>query len=256
MVWSGMAGPQAFAPELGIQVVPVRIRRVVTTRAGGHSQPPFDSFNLGDHVGDDPEAVAANRRRLAAQLELADQQLAWMEQVHGRQVTIVDGDQDNPAEATDALVTARPETALVVVVADCVPVLLGDPEAGVVAAIHAGRVGTRVGVVPAALTAMVSLGAEPQRVEALLGPAVCGRCYEVPQEMAADVEAHVPGSACRSHQNRPALDLRAGIWRQLADLGIGRVGSDPRCTMEDETLFSHRRQQPTGRIAAVTWYER
>lgn len=234
----------------------MRIRRVVTTRAGGSSQPPFDSFNLGDHVGDDPAAVAANRRRLAEQLGLADQQIAWMEQVHGRKVTVVDGTQDNPAEATDALITTQPDTALVALVADCVPVLLGDAEAGVVAAVHAGRVGARIGVVPAALAAMQSAGAEPHRVEALLGPAVCGRCYDVPKEMADDVEAHLPGSACRSHQGRPALDLRAGLWRQLAGLGVGRIGVDPRCTVEDETLFSHRRLQPTGRIAAITWFER
>ncbi len=233
----------------------VRIRRVVTTRAGGRSKPPFDSFNLGDHVGDDPEAVAANRRRLATELGLTEDRLAWMEQVHGRTVTVVDGTESGPAEATDALVTTRPGLALVALVADCVPVLLGDPEAGVVAAVHAGRVGARVGVVPAAVEAMVSLGARPGRMEALLGPAVCGECYEVPKPMADDVEAHLPGSVCRSRKGTPALDLRAGLWRQLADLGVGRIGVDPRCTMEDETLFSHRRSAPTGRIAAVTWME-
>lgn len=233
----------------------MRIRRIVTTRDGGVSKPPFDSFNLGDHVGDDPEAVAANRRRLAAELGLTEDRLVWMEQVHGRTATVVDGTEDVPAEATDALVTDRRGVALVALVADCVPVLLGDPDAGVVAAVHAGRVGARVGVVPAALEAMRSLGAEPRRMEALLGPSVCGACYEVPQEMVDDVEAHLPGSACRSRSGTPALDLRAGLWRQLADLGVGRIGVDPRCTVEDPTLFSHRRQQPTGRLAAITWFE-
>lgn len=233
----------------------MRIRRVVTTRAGGRSQPPFDSFNLGDHVGDDPAAVAANRKRLASELGLAENRIAWMEQVHGRTVTIVDGPQRRPAEATDALVTAQAGLAVAVLVADCVPVLLADPEAGVVAAVHAGRVGARIGVVPAALTAMRSVGAELHRVEALLGPSVCGPCYEVPQAMADDVEAHLPGSACRSRRGTAALDLRAGLWRQLADAGVGRIGVDPRCTVEDETLFSHRRQAPTGRIAAITWVE-
>ena len=233
----------------------MRIRRVVTTRAGGRSKPPFDSFNLGDHVGDDPDAVAANRRRLATELGLPESRLAWMEQVHGRTVTVVDGTESEPAEATDALVTSTPGVALVALVADGVPVLLGDPEAGVVAAVHAGRVGARVGVVPAGLEVMVSQGARPERVEALLGPAVCGDCYEVPGPMAEDVEAHLPGSACKSRKGTPALDLRAGLWNQLADLGVGRIGVDPRCTMEDETLFSHRRSAPTGRIAAVTWME-
>ncbi|WP_019815276.1 polyphenol oxidase family protein, partial [Saccharomonospora saliphila] len=129
----------------------MRIRRVVTTRSGGRSKPPFDSFNLGDHVGDDPEAVAANRERLADELELGRDRIAWMEQVHGRGVAVVDGSEAGPAEATDALVTTRPGLAVAALVADCVPVLLGDPEAGVVAAVHAGRVGARVGVVPAAL---------------------------------------------------------------------------------------------------------
>ncbi|UJW36336.1 peptidoglycan editing factor PgeF [Saccharothrix sp. AJ9571] len=233
----------------------MRIRRVVTTRAGGASRAPYESFNLGDHVGDDEAAVAANRRRLAAELGLAEGDLAWMEQVHGRTVTVVDEPGGPPAEATDALVTARQGVALVALVADCVPVLLGDPENGVVAAVHAGRVGARVGVVPAALDAMKSAGAEPDRVEALLGPAICGECYEVPKAMADDVEAHLPGSACKSRNGNPGLDLRAGLWRQLTDAGIAKIGVDPRCTAEDRTLFSFRRDGTTGRLAAITWVE-
>lgn len=227
----------------------------MTTRAGGKSKPPYDTFNLGGHVGDDAQAVQANRERLAAELGLAPERLAWMEQVHGRTVTVVDGPQDGPAEATDALVTATPGLALVALVADCVPVLLGDPVAGVVAAVHAGRVGARVGVLPAALRAMRELGAEPGRTEALLGPAICGDCYEVPLPMADDVEQHLAGSRAKSRRGTPSLDLRAGLWEQLAAAGVGRIGVDPRCTFEDDTLFSHRRQGPTGRLAAVTWME-
>ncbi|MGA6166631.1 peptidoglycan editing factor PgeF [Amycolatopsis magusensis] len=233
----------------------MRIRRVVTTRAGGASRAPYESFNLGDHVGDDEAAVAANRRRLAAELGLAEGDLAWMEQVHGRTATVVDEAGGPPAEATDALVTARTGVALVALVADCVPVLLGDPENGVVAAVHAGRVGARVGVIPAALDAMKSAGAELDRVEALLGPAICGECYEVPKAMADDVEAHLPGSACKSRNGTPGVDLRAGLWRQLADAGIAKIGVDPRCTAEDRTLFSFRRDGTTGRLAAITWVE-
>lgn len=233
----------------------MRVRRVVTTRAGGQSRPPYDTFNLGDHVGDDVGDVYANRKRLAAELGLAEDRLAWMEQVHGRTVTVVDGSETAAAEATDALVTAEPGLALVVLVADCVPVLLVDAEAGVVAAVHAGRVGARVGVVPAALEAMRSLGAEPSRIEALLGPAICGDCYEVPADMAADVEKHVPGSACKTRKGTTGLDLRAGLWRQLADLGVGKIGVDPRCTYEDKTLFSFRRDGTTGRIAGITWLD-
>ena len=233
----------------------MRVRRVVTTRAGGASRPPYDSFNLGDHVGDDEGNVYANRKRLASELGLAEDKLSWMEQVHGRTATIVDGSETRAAEATDALVTATPGVALVVLVADCVPILLADAEAGVVSAVHAGRVGTRVGVVPAAVAAMQKVGAEPHRIEALLGPAICGDCYEVPAEMAADVDKHVPGTACKTRKGTPGLDLRAGLWRQLADLGVGKIGVDPRCTNEDKTLFSYRRDGTTGRIAGITWIE-
>ncbi|OXM48126.1 peptidoglycan editing factor PgeF [Amycolatopsis alba] len=233
----------------------MRVRRVVTTRAGGASQPPYDTFNLGDHVGDDAGDVYANRKRLAAELGLTEDRLAWMEQVHGRTATVVDGSETSAAEATDALVTAQAGLALVVLVADCVPLMLADAEAGVVAAVHAGRVGARIGVVPAAIEAMRSLGAEPGRTEALLGPAICGDCYEVPADMAADVEKHVPGSACKTRKGTPGLDLRAGLWRQLADLGVGKIGVDPRCTNEDKTLFSFRRDGTTGRIAGITWLD-
>ncbi|WAL63656.1 peptidoglycan editing factor PgeF [Amycolatopsis cynarae] len=231
----------------------MRVRRVVTTRDGGVSTGKFASFNLGDHVGDDPRAVAANRKRLAGELGL--DRIAWMEQVHGRTVTVVDGTERGPAEATDALVTATPGVAVAVLVADCVPVLLGDPEAGVVAAAHAGRVGARIGILPATVKAMTELGAEPGRIEALLGPSICGECYEVPAEMAADVEKHLPGSASRTRRGTPGLDLRAGLWRQLAEAGVGRIGVDPRCTAEEPSLFSYRREGTTGRIAAVTWTE-
>lgn len=235
----------------------LRIRRVVSTRAGGVSAAPYDSFNLGDHVGDDPVAVAANRQRMADELGLAH--VAWMEQVHGRTVAVVDDPADavrnGPAEATDGLVTATPGLAVVALAADCVPVLLADPVAGVVAAVHAGRIGARAGVLPSALDAMRSAGARVDRVEVLLGPAACGECYEVPADMRADVEAHLPGSACRTRKGTPGLDLRAGLWRQLADAGVAKVGVDPRCTIEDRTLFSYRRDGVTGRHAAITWIE-
>lgn len=234
----------------------VRIRRVLTTREGGRSKPPYDTFNLGSGVGDDPEAVTANRHRLANELGLARDRLVWMEQVHGRKAEIVTGPVPTAVEATDAIVTAEPGLALVALCADCVPVLLADPQAGVVGAAHAGRVGARIGVLPAALDAMVRAGAAVDRIEVLLGPSVCGECYEVPAAMQADVEKHLPGSACRTRAGTPGLDLRAGLWRQLADAGVAKLGVDPRCTVEDHTLFSHRREGTTGRLAALTWLER
>ncbi|KKC00323.1 laccase domain-containing protein, partial [Mycobacterium nebraskense] len=102
----------------------VRIRRVTTTRSGGVSGPPFDTFNLGDHVGDDPAAVAANRNRLAAAIGLKPERVVWMNQVHGDRVEVVDGPRDVAVDDTDALVTNTARLALAVVTADCVPVLL------------------------------------------------------------------------------------------------------------------------------------
>jgi YfiH family protein len=234
----------------------VRIRRVITTREGGRSRPPFDSFNLGGKVGDDPAAVAANQCKLADGIGLGADHLVWMEQIHGRNAVLVDGPRENAVEATDALVTAQPNLALVVLTADCVPVLLSDPDSGVISAVHAGRVGARIGVVVSALRVMQEAGARLDRIEALLGPAVCGECYEVPAEMQADVEAHLPGSACRTRKGSTGLDLRAGLWEQLAAAGIAKIGVDPRCTVESPELFSHRRDEGrTGRLGAVIWAE-
>ena len=232
-----------------------RVRRVVTTRAGGQSVAPYDTFNLGDHVGDDPAAVEANRRRLADNIGVAFDHLVWMEQIHSRNVTVVDGPTDVPVPATDALVTTVPGLALATLSADCVPVLLSDDEAGVIAAVHAGRIGARIGIVPRVLDVMVEQGARVDRIGAFLGPAASGRQYEVPAAMQADVEKFLPGSATRTVKGTPGLDLRAGLRKQLLDAGVAGVAEDPRCTIEDQTLFSHRRQAPTGRLAAVIWMD-
>ncbi|MFR9753127.1 peptidoglycan editing factor PgeF [Nocardia sp. 004] len=233
----------------------ITVRRVTTTRSGGCSAPPYDSFNLGDHVGDDPAAVRRNRERLADGIGLTPERLVWMEQIHGRAVEIVDGPRAEPVPATDALVTTVPGLALVVLTADCVPVLLSDDEAGVIAAVHAGRIGARIGIVPRVLAAMVSLGAHVDRIGAFLGPAASGRQYEVPAAMRADIEAHLPGSATTTVRGTPGLDLRAGIAEQLTEAGVTAIAVDPRCTIEDRTLFSHRRGAPTGRMAGVIWME-
>lgn len=233
----------------------VRIRRVTTTRAGGVSMPPFDTFNLGDHVGDDPAAVAANRARLAAAIGLAGDRVVWMNQVHGDRVEVVDEPRGTAVDGTDALVTTTPRLALVVVTADCVPVLLADARAGVVAAVHAGRVGAQKGVVARAVEAMLKLGAQAGDISALLGPAVSGANYEVPAAMADEVEAALPGSRTTTAAGTAGLDLRAGIACQLRDLGVSSIDVDPRCTVADPTLFSHRRDAPTGRLASLVWME-
>ena len=231
----------------------VRPRRVVTDRRGGRSASPYDSFNLGAHVGDAPGDVAANRERLARELGVAGEALVWMSQVHGNGVAVVDGPQESPVPDVDALVTTTPGLVLCVLVADCVPVLLSDAEAGVVAAVHAGREGVRQKVVPAALAAMGRLGARPSTITALLGPAVCGACYEVPREMQAEVARVVPSAAVRTRTGTPGLDLRAGVAEQLGRAGVGQVVHDPRCTVEDRFLYSHRRDGVTGRQAGVVW---
>ncbi|MGA9871877.1 MAG: peptidoglycan editing factor PgeF [Rhodococcus sp. (in: high G+C Gram-positive bacteria)] len=231
------------------------VRRVTTTRAGGVSPAPYDTFNLGDHVGDDPAAVAANRERLGRQIGVGPDRLVWMEQVHGRTVTVVDGPTTEAVPVTDALVTTVRGLALAVLTADCVPVLLSDEEAGVIAAVHAGRIGARIGIIPRVLDVMVAQGAVVGRIGAFLGPAASGRQYEVPAEMRADVERHLPGSATTTVHKTPGLDIRAGLGRQLLEAGVAGVVVDPRCTMEDRTLFSHRRAEPTGRMAGVIWMD-
>jgi YfiH family protein len=235
--------------------VSVRIRRVTTTRAGGVSAAPFDTFNLGDHVGDDPAAVAANRARLAAAIGLGADRVVWMNQVHGDRVEVVDEPRDSAVDDTDALVTRTPRLALAVVTADCVPVLMADARAGVAAAVHAGRVGAQRGVVARAVETMAALGAQVGDISALLGPAVSGPYYEVPAAMADEVEAALPGSRTTTAAGTPGLDLRAGIACQLRDLGVMSIDIDPRCTVADPTLFSHRRGAPTGRLASLVWME-
>ncbi|MCQ4148441.1 peptidoglycan editing factor PgeF [Rhodococcus qingshengii] len=232
-----------------------RIRRVVTSRAGGVSASPYESFNLGDHVGDDPAAVDANRRRLAREIGVEPDHLVWMEQIHSRNVTVVTEPADEVIPVTDALVTTVPGLALATLSADCVPVLLSDEEAGVIAAVHAGRIGARIGIVPRVLAEMVRQGADVSRIGAFLGPAASGRQYEVPAAMRADVEKHLPGSATRTEKGTPGLDLRAGLRKQLLAAGVSGVAEDPRCTIEDRALFSHRRESLTGRQAAVIWME-
>ncbi|MCT2251223.1 peptidoglycan editing factor PgeF [Corynebacterium sanguinis] len=229
------------------------VRMVFTSRAGGASAPPYASFNLAEHVGDAPDAVADNRARLARVLGLDLQRLVWMEQLHTNTVTVVDGPQSQPVEATDALVTITPGLALCVLVADCVPVLLSDHAAGVIAAVHAGRVGARNGIVRKAIDAMVGLGASPGNIQALLGPAAAGESYEVPGDMAADVEKQLPGSRVTTPQGTSGLDIRAGLVRQLMSMGVTHIDADPRDTVADEDFFSYRREGTTGRQAGVIW---
>jgi YfiH family protein len=241
-------------PVLEVDLGP-GVRAGFTTRAGGVSAPPWDTLDLGLNVGDDPARVRANRARVAA---WAGAPLAWASQVHGTGVHVVtgpaDGGRDTVGEA-DALVSAAPGTGVGVLVADCVPVLLADAEAGVVGAAHAGRRGLAAGVVQAALAAMVARGADVRRVRAVVGPAISGPRYEVPEAMQREVAAVVPETACRTDAGTPGLDLPAGAAAVLRRAGVADVLLTGWCTDTDERFFSHRRAQragtTTGRSAGV-----
>ncbi|WP_395106036.1 peptidoglycan editing factor PgeF [Actinomadura sp. SCN-SB] len=246
--------PQHDGTSLGLSGVALAdgVGAAFTSRSGGVSAAPFDSLNLGGAVGDDPEAVRENRARVETALGLPPGRTVWMRQVHGADVRVVD---DVPAGTpeVDALVTTVPGLALAVLVADCAPVLLADPVARVVGAAHSGRPGTAAGVVPALVRSMVERGADPSRIRAAIGPAVCGECYEVPEAMRDEVAAVVPAARATTRAGTPALDIRAGIAAQLAGEGVTDVRTDPRCTLETPGLFSYRRDGRTGRFAGYVW---
>ena len=178
-----------------------------------------------------------------------------MEQIHSPNVIEVTADMigQGPIEATDALLTTIPGIALVVLTADCVPVLLSDEQAGVIAAVHAGRMGARNGVIARTIARMEELGAIPAQIHALMGAAASGANYEVPDSMAADVESKLPGSRTTTARGTAGLDIRAGLTRQLLSLGVRNIDADPRCTVEDQNFFSYRREGTTGRQAGVIW---
>ncbi|MFD6436548.1 peptidoglycan editing factor PgeF [Streptomyces venezuelae] len=228
-----------------------------TDRWGGVSAVPYEELNLGGAVGDDPESVRTNRTLAAKSLDLDPVRVVWMHQVHGRDVAVVEEPWGPDAEipAVDAVVTARAGLALAVLTADCTPVLLADPVAGVAAAAHAGRPGMLAGVVPAAVEAMVELGAEPGRIVARTGPAVCGRCYEVPEAMRADAAAIEPAAYAETSWGTPAVDVTAGVHAQLERLGVRDREQSPVCTLESGDHFSYRRDRTTGRLAGYVWLD-
>ena len=244
----------ADLPVLDVDLGP-GVRAAFTTRAGGISGGGYAQLNLGLEVGDDPRRVRANRDALARWFGAP---VVFAHQVHGAGVRIVarlpvagqvvvgDG---------DALVTRSTRLGVGVLVADCVPVLLADAASGVVAAVHAGRRGLVAGVVLRAVDEMVAEGARLPQIAAVVGPAICGACYEVPAAMQAEVGSVVRETTSVTSWGTPALDLAAGAAAQLRDRGVRHVSRVNVCTREDDRFYSHRRAEAThgatGRFAGV-----
>jgi purine-nucleoside/S-methyl-5'-thioadenosine phosphorylase / adenosine deaminase len=222
----------------------------ITDRRGGVSRTPFASRNLGGAVGDIRQAVLTNRDRTAAELGFDPTRVVLMNQVHGADTAYVTEPWSHESAPLDGLCTNQPGLVLGVLVADCAPVLIADPVAKLVGAAHAGRRGTAAGVVPALVRTMVDRGGDPARMVALVGPTVCRLCYEVSAELHAE---YPEAGRAVSRRGTPSLDIRATIVTQFTDHGVVDVRHDDRCTIESSELYSHRREQPTGRFAGYIW---
>lgn len=240
--------PDWPAPEI--------VQAASTTRLGGVSKAPFDTFNLGYHPGDAHGNVTINRKRLAEALALPDEPV-WLKQVHGN--TAIDAASvKEPAKIeADASVARQAGVVCAVMTADCLPVLLCSQEGTEVAAIHAGWRGLARGVIAAAVTA---LDTAPQRLMAWLGPAIGPQVYEVGHEV-RDCFLALDGNNAGCFQPSPAgrwlADLQALARRQLAALGITAIYSDKHCTYtHHERFFSYRRDGSSGRMASLIWIER
>jgi hypothetical protein len=230
-----------------------------TDRHGGASAAPYDELNLALEGGDDPAVCAANLRLVVGDFapDLVAQpafsmatHVVQMRQVHGAAVDVVDDRRGSGGlPDADGMVATDPSAVLVVRVADCLPVLLADVDAGVVGVAHAGRQGMVLGVVPQTVGSMRRLGAA--RVTAWLGPRICGACYEVPSAMQEEVAAVVPESRATTSWGTPALDISAGVRAQLDRLGVEVVDVGA-CTRESQDLYSHRRDGVgAGRFAGL-----
>jgi YfiH family protein len=215
-----------------------------TDRLGGASSDEFASLNLGDHVGDIPEVVAANRALISAKFGPTQ----YMSQVHGNRVAIIEEVTDEVPTA-DALVTGIPGITLAVMVADCIPLLLKSKDA--VAAVHVGRKGLVNAVAEKAIEVMREISSA--EISATIGPAICGSCYEVSQEIFHEVTASHPESAGKTPQGTPALDLVKALIKDLQNLEVTKIDNQSRCTHENEDLYSYRRDRITGRQAGLVW---
>lgn len=247
-----MSGPGWIIPEWPS---PPGVRAVATLRTGGTSVGPFASMNLGDHVGDDPAAVAANRARLVAELGLPVDP-CWLRQVHGTTVVEAAPGLAVPPEA-DAAVTALPGLACAVLTADCLPVLLARRDGSRVGAAHAGWRGLVAGVVEATVARLCADGGRPADLLAWLGPAIGPGAYEVGAEVREALLARDPGGGDALRPGRPGhwwLDLYAAARRRLAAAGVTEVHGGAWCTAtEAGRFFSYRRDGRCGRQATLIW---
>jgi polyphenol oxidase len=247
------------APGLGVDVA-------VTTRHGGVSVAPYDTLNLGLHVGDEPAHVVANRARAAAAFGAAFEDLVFAHQVHGAQATLVGPGErgrgtyadDDALPGIDVLVTVTPGITLAIMVADCVPLALVDPEAHVLAAVHAGWRGTAAGAVGAALRSMQGYGAETGRIHAFVGPAVHRDRYQVSDEVPQALRDAVQPAPLHPAVARPdgpghwLVDLVAANRQQLVAGGVpDEQIVECGASTADEPFFSDRAQRPCGRFALL-----
>lgn len=242
--------PAYLVPEWN---APAGVRAAFTLRSGGVSAAPFNSLNLGAHVGDDPVAVSANRRQVMTDLSLPSEP-AWLEQVHGIEVADADTLGAAGALCADAVIARRAGTVAVIQVADCMPVLLAARDGRAVAAAHAGWRGLAAGVLEATVR---SLGVPPAHLLAWLGPAIGPRHFEVGDEVR---EAFVVGDSTaavnltRNSRGRWQCDLAALARQRLRALGVPEICGGHWCTYADpERFFSYRRDGRCGRMAALIW---
>lgn len=228
---------------------PANVRALATTRAGGVSLPPWDSLNLGDHVGDDPAAVSENRRRLRQALPAEP---LWLRQVHG--TVCVDAARAAPGAEADAAVARAPGAVCAVLTADCLPLLLCDDAGTTVAAAHAGWRGLAAGVIESTVRAM---GLPGERLVAWLGPAIGPQNFEVGDEVRAAFVAHDPAAAQAFVPGAPGkwrCDIYQLARQRLAALGVHRVAGAEFCTVRQrDRFYSYRRDGVTGRMASLVW---
>jgi len=218
-------------------------------RRGGVSSAPFDACNVGDHVGDDPEAVRVNRGRVAAAAGLAGpDRWVWMRQVHGIEVHVASEPTGDHLPEGDAAVTAVRGLPLAVVTADCAPIALACDDA--VGVVHAGHRGLELGVIAAAVAALRNIGNGP--VRAYLGPCIRPARYEFgARDLARLVARFGPEVEGRTLAGRPALDIPAAVRRALDECGVESFDDSGECTAESDAHYSYRRDGLTGRQATT-----